>query len=250
MPIDNESTSQQRGSYILVNFKGNRREVYANPYEFPFKSGDYAVLEADRGHDAGRIKHTFRSLNCSSGYNCNYKVIRKATLQDRERIQGLVDKEDNAIRICREKVVNHHLPMKVVDVEFRFDGLKSTFYFTADGRVDFRELVRDLAGTFRTRIELRQIGARDESKRTDGYGVCGKRLCCVEFLNNFKPITTQMAKDQNLILNPSKLSGRCGRLKCCLAYEQYDASAPLVSSNMSDMSGDRADETEIEQMSD
>jgi cell fate regulator YaaT (PSP1 superfamily) len=128
-------------------------------------------------------------------------------------------REQEARGIARQKITDHHLEMKLVDVELQWDGRKMTFYFTAEGRVDFRELVKDLASTFRTRIDLRQIGARDETKRTGGYGVCGRPLCCSTFLNEFKPITTQMPRDQFLPLNPSKLSGVCGRLKCCLRYE-------------------------------
>jgi cell fate regulator YaaT (PSP1 superfamily) len=146
-------------------------------------------------------------------------VLRAATEPDLERIERHRGWEHDALLTCSKKIAAHHLPMHLVDAEFRFDELKLTFYFTAEGRVDFRELVRDLAGAFRTRIELRQIGARDELKRSEGYGVCGQRLCCVNFLCSFQPITTAMAKSQHLILNPIKLSGCCGRLKCCLAFE-------------------------------
>jgi cell fate regulator YaaT (PSP1 superfamily) len=210
-----------RGSYIVVEFKGHRREIVGNPYEFPYKQGDIAVTEADRGQDAGEVRCIHKSLP-PDAEKPEYNVLRKATIQDIQRIDRLREYELQTIAICRKKIAFHKLPMKLSEAECRFDGLKLTFFFTAEGRVDFRDLVRDLAGTFRTRIELRQIGARDETKRFEGYGTCGRRLCCVSFMDEFQPITTQMAKTQNLILNPSKLSGWCSRLKCCLAFE-YDS---------------------------
>ena len=147
------------------------------------------------------------------------EVLRHATDKDIERLEEIREKEAEALRICTEKVEEHHLPMKLVDVEYQFDGNKITFYFTSEGRIDFRELVKDLAGVFRTRIDLRQIGVRDEARRFDGMGMCGRRLCCATFLKDFEPVTLKMAKDQNLPLTPSKISGACGRLMCCLTYE-------------------------------
>jgi len=207
-----------RGSYVVVEFKGHRRDIYSNPYEFPFIQGDIAVVEADRGQDAGEVRCVHEEL-VPGAEEPVYNVLRKATVQDRQRIDRLREYETQTIAICKKKIKRYKLLMKLSEAECRFDGLKLTFFFTADGRVDFRELVRDLAGTFRTRIELRQIGARDETKRFEGYGTCGRRLCCISFLSEFQPITTQMAKTQNLILNPAKLSGWCSRLKCCLAFE-------------------------------
>jgi cell fate regulator YaaT (PSP1 superfamily) len=207
------------GGLLWVEFKGHRRDFFANPYEFPFRKNDIAIVEADRGEDAGIVNFVFNSREQFKQVKPEYAVIRRATSQDKDRIEWLHEREIEAFDICNEKIDWHGLPMKLVDTEYRFDGLKLIFYFTADGRVDFRELVRDLAGTFRTRIELRQIGARDEVKRFEGYGVCGYRLCCITHLTHFQPITTQLAKMQNLILNPSKLSGVCGKLKCCLDYE-------------------------------
>ncbi len=209
----------QRGGKVWIEFKGQRREIFSNPYEFPFKKGDIAIVEADRGQDAGIVKHVASIAIDPETELPEFSVIRKATVRDREYIETLREREKDALKICQEKVERHNLPMKLIDAEMRFDGLKLIFYFTSEGRVDFRELVRDLAGAFRTRIELRQIGARDEVKKFEGYGVCGYPLCCVSFLSSFKPITTLMAKEQNLILNPSKLSGVCSKLKCCLAYE-------------------------------
>jgi len=215
------NSSPRRSGYLVIGFKGNRRELFSNPFEFPFKPGDTAIVEAERGQDAGTIRHV---LGCALG--CNdpqppFSVLRKASPQDRQRIERLREYEEQALTVCRRRAVNYKLQMKLVDAEYRFDGLKLTFFFISEGRVDFRDLVKDLAGAFRTRIELRQIGARDEVKRWDGFGPCGQKLCCVRFIGEFHPITTQMARKQNMILNPSKLSGVCGRLKCCLSFE-YD----------------------------
>ena len=224
-----------RGSFILVEFKGHRRELFRNPWEFPFKPGDIVIVNADSGHDAGTVMHILAELNDTSKIP-EYDVIRRTTLHDTKRIDRLREYEYQALELCRSKIKQHSLPMKLVEAEYRFDGLKLTFYFTADGRVDFRDLVRDLAGTFRTRIELRQIGARDETKRCDGYGTCGRRLCCISFLDYFQPITTQMARVQNLILNPAKLSGCCGRLKCCLAFEYEAYTNGLVDRQITEVS--------------
>ena len=207
-----------RGCLVWVEFKGNRRELFGNPWEFPFTCNDIAIVEAERGQDAGSVKAILTDPRYE-GRIVEYDVIRRATMQDRQRIDRLREYENNSLQMCTKKIKEHELPMKLVDAECRFDGLKLTFYFTADGRIDFRELVKDLAGTFRTRIELRQIGARDETRRTVWFGSCGRLLCCACFLGRFQPITTHMAKTQNLILNPSKLSGRCSRLKCCMAFE-------------------------------
>ena len=216
---DNKAVN--RGGMIWVEFKGHRRSAFSNPYEFPFKRGDIAVVEADRGEDAGTVRHVISSILNTGDEAPEFSVIRRATTQDHERLGLLRNREVEARDICQKKINAHKLPMNLVDSEYRFDGLKLIFYFTADGRVDFRELVKDLASSFRTRIELRQIGSRDEAKRIDSYGVCGYCLCCVSHLNYYQPITTTMAKAQHLILNPSKLSGLCGKLKCCLGYE-YD----------------------------
>jgi cell fate regulator YaaT (PSP1 superfamily) len=162
-----------------------------------------------------------------------FAVVRKALSNDLKILDQNRVREADAKKTAKQKIKDHNLDMKLVDVELQWDGRKMTFYFTSDGRVDFRELVKDLAATFRTRIDLRQIGARDETKRTSGYGICGRPLCCATFLTEFKPITTQMPRDQFLPLNPSKLSGVCGRLKCCLRYEldvyrEFQRSCPKV----------------------
>jgi len=204
---------------LEMEFKGRRKEYFSNPLRFPFDVGDPAVVEAERGFDLGRVSHLGWHPGMEAANPPPHTVVRRATTADLRAQQQNTEKEDSARRTAREKILAHQLEMKLVDVEFQWDGRKMTFYFTAEGRVDFRELVKDLASTFRTRIDLRQIGARDETKRTGGYGVCGRPLCCATFLTEFKPITTQMPRDQFLPLNPSKLSGVCGRLKCCLRYE-------------------------------
>lgn len=220
MNTTNRSELKQRqGGLVWIEFKGHRRAFYSNPFEFPFRLDDIAIVEADRGEDAGVVRFVALEKNGFASEAPQYAVIRRATSNDHERIESLRDKENEAYDSCLDMIEAHDLPMRLVDAEFRFDGLKLTFFFTADNRVDFRTLVRELAGEFRTRIELRQIGVRDEVKRDDGYGICGRRLCCVSFLNRFQPITTLIAKEQNLILNPTKLSGVCGKLKCCLIFE-------------------------------
>lgn len=204
---------------VEVEFKGGRNEVCLNPMEFPFKIGDLALVEVDKGEHIGRVSFVGLRDKMKDPNEIQNRVLRKASPDDLRTLEEICLKERESMKICMEKVHAHSLPMKLVDVEYQFDLKKLTFYFTAEGRVDFRELVKDLAGHFRVRIELRQIGVRDETKRLGGFGVCGRQLCCTTFLNCFSPITTQMARVQNLSLNPKKLSGACGRLKCCLKYE-------------------------------
>ena len=204
---------------IEIEFKGRRREDFRNPMEFPFKIGDFAVVEVEKGEHIGVVSNFGIRNKSKNADEIQYNIIRKATPVDLKTLCEIHRNEMEAMNICREKVANHGLPMKLIDSEFQFDMKKLSFYFTADGRVDFRELVKDLAGHFRVRIDLRQIGARDETKRLGGLGVCGLQLCCTSFISCFLPVTTQMAKVQNLSPNPQKLSGTCGRLKCCLRYE-------------------------------
>jgi len=204
--------------YITVQFKGNRRELFNNPMEFPFELGDLAVVRVEKGEDLGKVVHLLERLP-DNRTAPEHEVLRRATRKDLKTLENYRNQEQEARQICKEKIAKHGLAMKLVDVEYQFDGRKLIFYFTADGRIDFRQLVKDLAATFRTRIELRQIGARDETRRFGGLGPCGLQLCCAVFIREFCPITTQMAKDQNLPLNPNKISGCCGRLKCCLQYE-------------------------------
>lgn len=204
---------------LELEFKGRRTEYAANPLQYPFQRGDLAIVTTDRGQDLGKVSYVGIRTGDSPGEKIGLMVLRKAKTIDVEKLNVNRDREAEAKRLARDEIIRHGLDMKLVDVELQWDGRKMTFYFTAEGRVDFRDLVRELATKFRTRIDLRQIGARDETKKISGYGVCGRPLCCATFLTEFKPITTQMPRDQFLPLNPSKLSGVCGRLKCCLRYE-------------------------------
>ena len=205
---------------VEVSFKGNRTQIYINPDSIPLKMGDYVIVEAERGIDLGTVTALGRVAHLKQKDEENRKVLRKATEEEIKKLQQNRRDEEQAFEVCKQKIAKHKLNMKLVDVEYQFDRNKVTFYFTSDQRVDFRQLVRDLEAKYRTRIELRQIGVRDEAKRIGGYGTCGYRLCCATFMRNFETITTQYAKEQLLPMNPSKLSGVCGRLKCCLAFEK------------------------------
>src|SRR5512137_1918357 len=203
---------------IEVQFKAQRKEFYKNTRALYLRTGNHCVVQADRGEDIGQIISITRAEQNEVEGDMK-EVLRHATEKDVEHLAEMRAKESEALKVCQQKVAEHKLPMKLVDVEYQFDGNKVTFYFTSEGRIDFRELVKDLAGVFRTRIDLRQIGVRDEARRFDGMGMCGRRLCCATFLKDFEPVTLKMAKDQNLPLTPSKISGACGRLMCCLSYE-------------------------------
>ncbi|HET9950375.1 MAG TPA: stage 0 sporulation family protein [Candidatus Eisenbacteria bacterium] len=204
---------------LEVAFKARRREYYANPKEIPLRAGDWIVVQAERGEDLGKVHHTHEWVKRSHlGENLR-SVLRMARPEDLERLEQNRAKEARALQSCKERVVHREIEMKLVDAEYQFDGNRITFFFTAEKRVDFRDLVKDLASIFRTRIELRQIGVRDESGRIGGVGTCGRELCCATWLRDFEPITLKMAKDQGLSPSPSKISGACGRLKCCLRYE-------------------------------
>ena len=205
---------------IEIVFKGERKEIYLNPQQFPFKVGDYAIVQADKGEDLGQVNQIGSLVTRKKTNGRMRAILRKPNADDLRRDEENRLKEREAFQVCKNKIQEHGLVMKLVDVEYQFDGNKITFYFTADKRVDFRELVKELANEYRVRIELRQIGVRDEARRVGGYGLCGCKLCCTTFLKEFEPITTQCAKDQNLPLNPQKLSGACGRLLCCLMYER------------------------------
>ena len=185
-----------------------------------FNKGDYAIVETVRGMECGLVAKANHGTNEDDITKPLKKVIRVATEKDIKDLAENKVKEKEAFKICEEKILAHGLEMNLVDVEYTFDRSKILFYFTADGRVDFRELVKDLASVFRTRIELRQIGVRDESKMVGGLGMCGRPLCCSSFLGDFQPVSIKMAKEQGLSLNPTKISGTCGRLMCCLKYEQ------------------------------
>jgi len=203
---------------VEVQFKAQRKEFFKNSKALYLKTGNYCVVQADRGEDMGLII-SITQASLEEIDSDMKEILRHATEKDIEALEEIREKETEALRICQQKVTERDLPMKLVDVEYQFDGNKITFYFTSEGRIDFRELVKDLAGVFKTRIDLRQIGVRDEARRFDGMGMCGRRLCCATFLKDFEPVTLKMAKDQNLPLTPSKISGACGRLMCCLDFE-------------------------------
>lgn len=205
---------------IGVRFKNVGKMYYFNPGDARPKKGDHAIVETARGVECGEVTMECREVSDDNIVQPLKKVIRIATKEDLARVEDNHRREKSAFEICCKKIAAHKLEMKLVDVEYTFDNSKILFYFTADGRVDFRELVKDLAGVFRTRIELRQIGVRDESKMLGGIGICGRPFCCSTFLGGFQPVSIKMAKEQGLSLNPVKISGACGRLMCCLKYEQ------------------------------
>ena len=208
-------------NFLQLQFKGKRRDYFANPQEFPFEINDLAIVETDNGEDIGIVRDIeIRKDPVSKEKTNQKKVLRKPSDADLIHHRSNRSAENNAFEVCRQKILSHSLAMKLVICEYQFDGKKITFYFTADKRVDFRELVKDLASQYKTRIELRQIGVRDEARKVGGYGVCGRELCCSSWIDQFEPVTTQAAKDQRLPLNPNKLAGACGRLKCCLIYER------------------------------
>lgn len=204
---------------IGVRFKKAGKIYYFDPGEYKLTNHDYVIVETVRGVEFGKVVLVNKKVDEEDVVLPLKKVIRIAT--EKDKVEVLENKEiaEEAQRICNEKIKEHQLDMNLVDVEYTFDRNKVIFYFTADGRVDFRNLVKDLAAIFKTRIELRQIGVRDEAKLLGGIGPCGRMLCCSTFLGDFEPVSIKMAKDQNLSLNPSKISGLCGRLMCCLKYE-------------------------------
>ncbi len=206
-------------SVVEVIFKGRRREYFANTKDLPLREGDYVIVQAERGEDLGRVHHSSEWVKAAISADGLRPVLRPVRPEDMTRLDQNRAREERAFVQCRDRIKHRDLEMKLVDCEFQLDGNRVTFFFTAEKRVDFRELVKDLASIFRTRIELRQIGVRDESGRIGGVGTCGRELCCATWLREFEPITLKMAKDQGLSPSPSKISGACGRLKCCLRYE-------------------------------
>ena len=205
---------------VGIRFKEVGKVYYFDPDGMQFKKGDRAVVETARGVECGEIAMENREVDDSEIVKPLKRIVRPANENDLRVVRENRAKEQKAFSICEEKIRAHNLDMKLVDVEYTFDGGKILFYFTADGRVDFRELVKDLAGVFRTRIELRQIGVRDESKMVGGFCMCCRTIFCRTFLGDCQPINIKMAKEQGLSLNPVKISGTCGRLMCCLKYEQ------------------------------
>lgn len=205
---------------IGIRFKEVGKIYYFDPDNQEIKKGVKVIVETSRGLECGEVVVSNKEVEDEEIVQPLKKVIRVATENDLKQLEENKKNEEKAFKICEKKIEAHSLEMKLVDVEYTFDSSKIIFYFTSDGRVDFRELVKDLASTFRTRIELRQIGVRDESKMIGGFGMCGRPLCCGTFLDGFQPVSIKMAKEQGLSLNPTKISGTCGRLMCCLKYEQ------------------------------
>lgn len=204
---------------VGVRFKKAGKIYYFDPGDLGIQKGDFVIVETIRGVEYGKVVVGPKKVEEHDVVLPLKKVLRMADQKDKLIVEENKQSAKEAYEVCCEKVQLHQLDMKLVDVEYTFDRNKVIFYFTADGRVDFRELVKDLAAIFRTRIELRQIGVRDEAKMLGGIGPCGRMLCCSSFLGDFEPVSIKMAKDQNLSLNPTKISGLCGRLMCCLKYE-------------------------------
>lgn len=218
---------------IGVRFRNAGKIYYFDPAGFDIQQGDNVIVETARGVEYGKVVLGLRNIDDDKIIQPLKLVIRQATPEDDEVERKNKEKEKEAFQICLEKIKKHGLEMKLIDSEYTFDNNKVLFYFTADGRIDFRELVKDLASVFKTRIELRQIGVRDETKIVGGIGICGRTLCCNTHLSEFAPVSIKMAKEQNLSLNPTKISGVCGRLMCCLkneqeAYEELNAKLPDV----------------------
>jgi len=204
---------------VGVRFSDVGKVYYFDPAEMEIVQGDKVIVETARGVEMGDVAIGPREMHCDKIKKPLKKVIRIADKKDMEKQKKNKGKEKDAFAVCEKKIAKHNMQMKLVDVEYTFDGGKIIFYFTAEGRVDFRELVKDLASVFKTRIELRQIGVRDEAKKVGGLGPCGRPACCNSFMGDFQPVSIKMAKEQNLSLSPTKISGLCGRLMCCLNYE-------------------------------
>ena len=205
---------------VGVRFKVVGKIYYFDPNGARLKKGDYVIVETARGIECGEIAMENRDIDDEEIVKPLKSIIRQATPEDLKIVEENTEKEKRAFQICEERIRMHGLEMKLIDVEYTFDSSKILFFYTAPTRVDFRELVKDLASVFRTRIELRQIGVRDEAKMLGGIGICGRPFCCNQFLSDFQPVSIKMAKEQGLSLNPVKISGSCGRLMCCLKYEQ------------------------------
>ncbi|MGB5106069.1 MAG: regulatory iron-sulfur-containing complex subunit RicT [Candidatus Zixiibacteriota bacterium] len=204
-----------------IEFKAHRREFYSNPFSLPLQEQEWVIVEAERGEDMGFVHMLIGEETFVKGRPAKARpILRQANYDDRDKLAKNREMEAESLARCTELIAQHRLQMKLVDVEYQYDLNKMTYYFTADERVDFRALVKDLAASYRTRIELRQIGVRDEARRIGGFGICGLQQCCNTFIREFEPISTQLARDQGLSLNPAKISGNCGRLLCCLQYEQ------------------------------
>lgn len=231
---------------IGVRFRNVGKIYYFSPKNLEIKSGDHVIVETARGVEYGSVVLPPRDVEDEKVVQPLKEVIRIAGAQDDKKEESNRKKEKEAYQICLKKIKEHGLEMKLIDVEYTFDNNKVLFYFTADGRIDFRELVKDLAAIFKTRIELRQIGVRDETKILGGIGICGRALCCHTYLSEFAPVSIKMAKEQNLSLNPTKISGVCGRLMCCLkneeeTYEELNRKLPVVGDRVNTPEGLRGE---------
>ncbi len=227
---------------IGVRFRNAGKIYYFDPRSYEIHAGDHVIVETARGVEYGTAVGDVHDVEDDQVVQPLKQVVRVATEEDAARVQRNHEKEKEAMRICREKIEKHGLEMKLIDAEYTFDNNKVLFYFTADGRVDFRELVKDLASVFKMRIELRQVGVRDETKLLGGIGICGRELCCHSFLCEFAPVSIRMAKEQNLSLNPTKISGTCGRLMCCLkneeeTYEYLNSRLPNIGDTVTTQDG-------------
>lgn len=227
---------------ISVKFKEGGKAYYFDPAGHTVEVGDCIIVEMQTGKEIGTVSKGVHSVEDENIVQPLRKMLRKATEKDLKKVEENRKKETEALAVCEKMVEENGLEMKLVSVEYSFDGSRIVFFFTADGRVDFRELVKDLAAHFRTRIELRQIGVRDEAKMLGGIGICGQPYCCKRFLNDFQTVSIKMAKEQGLSLNPTKVSGCCGRLMCCLKYEQnsyeyLDTITPSVGSTVKTRDG-------------
>ena len=205
---------------VGVRFKKQGKIYFFNPGDYNIKKHDYVIVETVNGEEYGEVMTDIKEMSENKIPGELKKVVRIANKEDKVNYEKYKAKEPEALEKCEELIKEYELDMNLTDVEYKFDGSKLLFFFTADERIDFRELVKELAAIYKTRIEMRQIGVRDEIKRLGGNGICGRELCCCSFLNNFETVSMKMAKEQNLSLNPTKISGNCGRLMCCLKYEQ------------------------------
>lgn len=231
---------------IGVRFRRTGKIYFFAPGDLMIEKGQHVIVETARGIEYGSVVLGIKEVGEEEITPPLKSVIRIATEEDDKKEEENREKEKNAFRICLEKIAKHGLEMKLIDAEYTFDNNKVLFYFTADGRIDFRELVKDLAAVFKTRIELRQIGVRDETKVRGGYSICGRPLCCSTYLTDFVPVSIKMAKEQNLSLNPTKISGVCGRLMCCLkneeeTYEELNRNLPMVGDNVGTIDGLRGE---------
>ena len=227
---------------VGVRFRNAGKVYYFDPKDYKMRPGDHVIVETARGIEYGTVTGKIQDVADDKVVQPLKPVIRVANAEDDARAKRNREKEREAMAICKEKIRKHNLDMKLIDAEYTFDNNKVLFYFTADGRIDFRELVKDLAAVFRTRIELRQIGVRDETKILGGVGICGRQLCCNTFLSEFAPVSIKMAKEQNLSLNPTKISGVCGRLMCCLkneeeTYEYLNSKLPGIGDTVTTITG-------------